>query len=64
MHWLEKIDAVSPAFNTPQGDDCIASFHNSLDPYKGKGNVVFGDGHVELIEPYRTVDFFTPNIAK
>ena len=44
--------------------DVVASFHNSADPYKGVGNVAFGDGHIEQVEPYRSKDVFTPKCYK
>lgn len=44
--------------------DCIGSFHGTGDPYMGRGNVAFADGHVELIEPVRSVEVFTPKCYK
>ncbi len=41
-----------------QWGDFIATYHNTslAKPDDGKGNAVFVDGHVELLDPYYTVD--------
>ncbi len=54
----DNVLLISRSAFTPNGgpysfDDCLASFHktNDLDRVAGKSNVVFVDGHVELVAP-------------
>ncbi|MCD6394008.1 MAG: type II secretion system protein [Planctomycetes bacterium] len=44
--------------DNPQWGDFIATYHGTsiAKPNDGKGNAVFVDGHVELLDPYYTVD--------
>ncbi len=48
-------DPSYPASGTDQRPyaDCLASFHKTSDPNRnyGKSNVVFVDGHVDLVDP-------------
>lgn len=52
---LDGTVAFNPASATDQRPfaDCLASFHKTSDPGRnfGKSNVVFVDGHVDLVEP-------------
>lgn len=53
------VKGTGTAFDPPSGQDqrpyadCLGSFHKTSDPGRnfGKANVVFVDGHVELVEP-------------
>jgi prepilin-type N-terminal cleavage/methylation domain-containing protein/prepilin-type processing-associated H-X9-DG protein len=58
-------DSAYPASGADQRPylDCLASFHKTNDPGRlfGKSNVVFVDGHVDLVEP---VDSFNATWVK
>ncbi len=54
----DNVLLISRSVFTPTGgpytfDDCLASFHKTNDPDRnlGKSNVVYVDGHVELVAP-------------
>jgi prepilin-type processing-associated H-X9-DG protein len=56
-------------YNTPTDHlDGIAGYHNiprgDVTFTRGKGNVVFADGHVELVDPYLSKEIGTPEIYK